>query len=71
MFKTGFFELIELNDPLGEGKEALSIHYEINPYHSTNSNIWEIEEREAGELDAEKNKVVNEEEMKEKQQGKS
>lgn len=42
--KTGFFELIELSDPLNS--ESLAIHYEINLYHSTKSHLWEIEERE-------------------------
>lgn len=44
--KTGLFELIELSDPLGEGREALSIHYEVNPYHSAKSHLWEIEEKD-------------------------
>lgn len=42
--KTGFFELIELGDPLNSEREALAIRYEINPYRSVKSHLWEIEE---------------------------
>lgn len=42
--KTGLFELIELSDPLNSEREALAIRYEINPYHSTKSHLWEVEE---------------------------
>lgn len=48
--KTGFFELIELGDPLNSEREALAIRYEINPYRSVKSHLWEIEEMEEDEL---------------------
>jgi hypothetical protein len=41
---TGLFELIALSDPLDSEKEAFEIHYEINPFRSSKSHLWEIEE---------------------------
>jgi len=39
--ETGFFELIDLSDPLDT---AYEIHYDINPFRSSKSNLWEVEE---------------------------
>lgn len=42
---TGLFELITLGDPLDFEKEAFEIHYEINPFRSLKSHLWEVEEK--------------------------
>jgi len=41
---SGVFELIELSDPLGSEREAVDVHYEINPFRSKRSIGWEVVE---------------------------
>ncbi len=43
---TGLFELITLGDPLDSEKEAFEIRYEINPFRSLKSYLWEVEEKD-------------------------
>ncbi len=40
------FELIELNDPIASEKDAFDIQYEINPFRSEKSLLWEVKEKE-------------------------
>lgn len=48
----GFFELIELADPLGlEEEEALELEYEVHPYRTEAANKWSITEITEGEQD--------------------
>lgn len=42
--ENGTFELVEINDPLASEKEALEMHYEINPFRSSRSHLWGVEE---------------------------
>lgn len=43
--ETGLFELIALSDPLSTEREAFEIRYEINPFRTSKSNLWEVEEK--------------------------
>jgi len=47
---TGIYDLVMVNDPLECERDALEPQYEINPFRSAKSHLWEIEEKDIAEV---------------------
>lgn len=47
---TGIYDLVMVNDPLECERDAIELQYEINPFRSAKSHLWEVEEKDIVEV---------------------